>query len=187
MPSLPEWAISRVATLQKNNQPDPTTDRRSDFWTLPRSMMPSDEQRHAMTAHIAALTPRLSETPENGDAWAKATIVLVTKMLMVLPAAQSGPETADARGEAYMVALEDIPAWAVDAAIRGWYRSAYDPAYNYRWAPGPAELRAVAYLEAWKVKERIRDLTRVLEAKPLFECRADLAEKVKPLLTMRKA
>lgn len=140
-----------------------------------------------MTAHIATLAPRLDETPEKGEVWAKATIVLVTKMLMVLPAAQSSSEAMEARAEAYMVALEDIPAWAVEAAVRGWYRSEYGTGYNYRWAPVPAELRAVAFLEAWKVKERIRDLSRVLEAKPLFESRADLAAKVEPLLTMRKA
>ena len=149
--------------------------------------MPSDEQRNVMTAHVAALAPRLDETPEKGEAWAKATIVLVTKMLMVFPGAQASGEATDARGEAYMAALEDIPAWAVEAAIRGWHRSAYGEKYNYRWAPAPAELRAVSFLEAWKVKERIRDLTRVLDAKPLFESRADLAAKIEPLMKMRKA
>ena len=149
--------------------------------------MPTDEHRQVMTAHVAALAPLLTETPKKGDDWAKATIVLVTKMLMVLPAAQSSSEAMEARAEAYMAALEDIPAWAVEAAVRGWYRSEYGPDYKYRWAPVPAELRAVSFLETWKVKERIRDLSRVLEAKPLFECRADLAAKVEPLMKMRKA
>ena len=107
--------------------------------------------------------------------------------MMVLPSSQAGEESSDARAEAYMAALEDVPSWAVDAAIRGWYRSEYGAGYNYRWAPGPAELRTVAYLEAWKVKERIRDLERVLEAKPFFKPNPILAEKVKPLLTMQRA
>ena len=107
--------------------------------------------------------------------------------MMVLPSSSAGEESSDAKAEAYMAALEDVQSWAVEAAIRGWYRSEYGPGYNYRWAPGPAELRAVAYLEAWKVKERIRDATRLINAKPFFEPRPDLATKVEPLLTMRKA
>ena len=187
MPSLPEWAALRVATLKQNSQPDPTTGRHSNSWTLPQSLIPTDKQRAVMINHIASLRPRLDETPEKSDDCAKATIVLVTKMLMALPSAQSNDEAQEARGDAFMMALEDVPSWAVEAAIRGWHRKEYGPGYNYRWAPVPSELRTVAFLEAWKFKERIRDLQRVLDAKPFFEPRQDLAEKIAPLLTMQRA
>ena len=139
-----------------------------------------------MVAHVAYLEGQLQHTPLNYDAYGRATIVLVTKMLLALPSAAMTEESAAAKAEAYMDALEDVPSWAVQAAIRGWHRSEYGDKFNYRWAPVPSELRTVAFLEAWKTKERIRDLKRVISADVLFYPDPKIVDKVEPLLKMGK-
>ncbi|MHB8272004.1 hypothetical protein [Bradyrhizobium sp.] len=137
-----------------------------------------------MVAHVAYLEDKLKYTPLNDDAYGRATVVLVTKMLLALPSAAMTEESAAAKAEAYMDALEDVPCWAVQAAIRGWHRSEYGDKFNYRWAPVPSELRTVAFLEAWKTKERIRDLKRVISADVLFYPDPKMVEKIEPLLKM---
>jgi hypothetical protein len=143
-----------------------------------------------MVAHISDLENCLRQTPERDDECGRATIVLVTKMLLSMPSAAMTEDGAEAKAEAYMDALEDVPSWAVQAAIRGWHRLEYGDKFNYRWAPVPSELRTVAYLEAWKTKERIRDLTRVISADVLFEQSPEqeskMKEKVEPLLKIKR-
>ena len=43
-----------------------------------------------------------------------------------------------------MASLEDIPSWAVQEAMRRWYRSECGGKYVYTWQPGPAALREVS-------------------------------------------
>ena len=75
--------------------------------------------------------------PEADDAYAQKTLVAVSKMLMTLAGRDAGGMAGEARGEAYMAALEDIPYWAVEEAIRHWYRGECG-AHDYRWPPDPA-------------------------------------------------
>lgn len=138
-----------------------------------------------IAAHVLYLEAALQQTPVKDDACGRATIVLVTKMLLSLPSAAMTEDSAEAKAEAYMDALEDVPSWAVQAAIRGWNRSEYGDKFNYRWAPVPSELRTVAFLEAWKTKERIRDLKRVISADVLFDADPAMKEKLAPLLKPR--
>lgn len=90
-------------------------------------------------------------------------------MLLALPSKGAGEATGEAKADAYMIALEDMPAWAVTAAIRGWYRGEHGTEHNYTFAPAPAVLRKLAMTERWKVSGRAKALGELLEAVPEVE------------------
>jgi len=137
--------------------------------TLPQNLVPSADDRDHMLAHARELGKLISFTPaESADAEAQ-TLVIITKMLMVLPGAKSSETANEARGEAYLAALDDIAPWAVQEAVRKWYRGEHGPKFDYRWAPVPADLRGLAYAEQFRVKNRITMLERVAHAEPLLE------------------
>ena len=94
---------------------------------------------------------------------------VVTKLVMTLAGREMGEFAATAKGEAYTVALEDVPVWAVEEAARRWYRGECGDKYDYRWSPDPATLRELARLEEYRVKSTMRGLRSVLEAKPAVE------------------
>jgi hypothetical protein len=107
----------------------------------------------------------LGETGSN----AQGRIVLLTKLLMAYPAVGVTAAGAEARAEAYLTALDDIPAWAIAEAIRKWHRGEFGMQYDYTWAPAPAILRRVAEKALAPVKEALQRITDVLKAKPLAE------------------
>lgn len=108
----------------------------------------------------------LSNTSLNHPQTANEVLGLITRLLLALPSKATGEATGEAKGEAYMIALEDMPAWAVTAAIYGWYRGEYGMEHNYTFAPAPAVLRKLAMAERWKVEGRAKALGELLEAVP---------------------
>lgn len=52
-----------------------------------------------------------------------------------------------ARIDAYSVALDDVPSWAVATAITKWHRGDCGSDMNYTFAPAPAILRDLAKRE----------------------------------------
>lgn len=123
--------------------------------------------------HITDLTSVLAMTPYEDERHGELTLVTVTKMTLVLPSKEAGDLAGEAKGEAYMAALEDVPSWAVQEAMRRWYRAEYGPKYDYKWQPGPATLREIAMLEVYRVMAVRRALTEVLSAEPLIEFSAE--------------
>lgn len=91
----------------------------------------------------------------------------ITKMMLVLPAQKASQDAgeAEAEAEAFDMALGDVPVWAINAAVRRWYRGQYGEGHSYTWQPAPAVLRSLAFLELAKIRRRIRDLESVLNAK----------------------
>jgi len=172
MPSLPAWATSQLASLQEAQQPDQTGRYRS-VMTLPASSMPNPAQRAAMEKHIADLVPMLSQTPAVSADYEAATLVLVTNLMLALPGQRTSEAGAEATGDAYLMALDDIPTWAVESAIRGWYRGASaktdkEP-HDFRWRPAPAVLRKLAWIEEWKIRGRMDEMRKLLQAEPRIE------------------
>lgn len=168
MPSLPGWVELRLASTEKVTQPDPQTGKYREVMTLPTALLPTETQRRMLQQHVDALNRNCSKTPE-ADAGAEAAmLVIVTKMLLALASQRTSETGAEAKGEAYMAALDDVPAWAVDEAVRGWYRgtSHQEPRqpHDFRWAPAPAVLRRLAQIELFKVKGRAIALTQLLNA-----------------------
>src|SRR6185312_2818896 len=165
---LPPWAEQRCATCRRETQPDS-----AGIWrevpVLPKSLILEKEQKMAVEQHIAGLNAALAMTPENDILHAEVTMTTVTKMTLVLPSRETGDLAGEARGEAYMAALEDVPSWAVQEAMRKWHRSECGPKHDYKWQPMPSTLRELALTEAYRVKGTRRRLNDLLIAEPLLE------------------
>jgi hypothetical protein len=195
MPSLPGWVELRLASLARVVQVDQAGKYR-EAPTLPRDLLPIDSQKAMLRQHVAALNKSCSMTPEADAGAEAATLVIVTKMLLALAGQRTSETGAEAKGEAYMAALDDIPAWAVDEAVRGWYRGSsrqLDPRqpHDFRYAPAPAVLRRLAKIEAFKVKGRAIALQALIDAEPKIEyseehC-ATMRERIAGLFLGRRA
>jgi hypothetical protein len=176
MPSLPAWVAWRIELLKENEQPDRTGKYRK-AWTLPERAALTTAQKSALVSHIAELRRLTAETPVNANRFAGDTLAIVTKLLLVLPGQKTTETGAEAKGEAYMAALDDVPSWAVAEAARLWYRGQCDhvsagprgAVHNYSFSPSPAILRNIAMVEAWRVESRSRTLANLIEAEPLVE------------------
>jgi hypothetical protein len=188
MPSLPAWAISRLACVKDNWQ-----NGKMEL-TLPTAMIPTSAQRDMITQHIGALSKFVERTPANSADCEAETLVIVTKMLLALPAPRSTETGNEAKGEAYLAALDDISPWAVQEAIRKWYRGEHGAKYDYHWSPVPADLRSLARSEEYRVRGRMTVLGRICNAVPLVEYSdehrkmmlkklVDLGQNLKPMQT----
>ncbi|MCK1430889.1 hypothetical protein [Bradyrhizobium sp. 87] len=139
--------------------------------------------------HIQELTEVLAMTPYEDQRHGELTMTIVTKMTLVLPSRESGDLAGEARGEAYMAALEDVPSWAVQEAMRRWYRAECGPKHDYKWQPAPATLRELALIEVYRVMGTRRKLNDLLIAEPLIEFtpeqEASMRNRVAAYLTMR--
>jgi hypothetical protein len=139
--------------------------------------------------HVAALAAALAMTPYDDETHGELTLTTVTKMTLVLPSREAGELANEAKGEAYMAALEDVPSWAVQEAMRKWYRAECGPRHDYKWQPAPATLRELAMTETYRVMGVRRRLNEVLVAEPLLEFTAEqeaaMRAKVSAYLTMR--
>lgn len=166
--TLPQWVMQLCSILGKANQPD-QTGRHREILVLPASHMPTAEQRALIEQHEAALSSVLEMTPYEDERHGEQTMTAVTKMLLVLPSRESGDLMSQAKGEAYMAALDDIPSWAVQEAMRKWYRAECGNEHDYKWQPGPATLREIAMIEVYRVKGTRRKLRELLTAEPLRE------------------
>jgi hypothetical protein len=104
-----------------------------------------------------------------GPESAAKTMATISKMIMVLASKSGGDDAMEARGEAYMMALEDIQSWAVEEAARKWYRGEYGSEYDYKWMPDPATIRSLAHQEAYKVRSALVLAIDIGLAQPLLE------------------
>jgi len=163
VPPLPAWVETRIAALSRASDVNKAGHYCNGPW-IPVDLMPTSAQRATMVRHVDALRELMEQTPERDKAARNATLGLVTKLLQVLPSPRATAAAIDARCEAFMMALETDPHWAVAAAIRNWYRGRCGKKHDYRWQPAPAVLHDLAQREAWKIKGRIQQLEDVLNA-----------------------
>ncbi len=142
--------------------------------TLPENLILSVAERDEIGRHIGDLDALCGPTPIDSCSAEGAMLIELTSMMLVLPAATQNEASAEARGTAYLAALDDLPPWAVRLAILRWYRgdagtNGRGEAHDYHWAPAPAELRRVAMTELWRIKGRAETLRKLLRAEPLIE------------------
>lgn len=173
-PRLPAWVTSTESQIKENYQIDPESGQWVDALTLPQTTMPTAEQRTAIENHHGHLSKLLDQTPHQSQAYGKETFKLIMKLLLVAPGRAGGPEMTEAQHEAYDDALEDLPYWAVGLAIRRWHRGQCGDEHDYRWAPQPAILRKIALAEAWRVREQIKLIDRLLSVVPYRDDRQAL-------------
>jgi hypothetical protein len=174
MPSMPAWLASLVASVKTEMQPDPVTGKHRMTPTLPASSSLDTAQRELIELHVAELERLCGGCPCNDPDSAMETLKLLRHMMRVLASTTPNEASAEARGEAFMMALDDVPTWAVAAALRRWYRGdggkdARGQPRDCHWCPAPADLRAIALVELWPVKERIARLRDLQRAEPLIE------------------
>ena len=158
---------------------------------LPRSLILGKEQKMLVEQHVSALDRVLAMTPYEDQCHGELTLATVSKMMMVLPSREAGELAGEAKGEAYIAALEDVPSWAVQEAMRKWHRAEYGPKHDYKWQPGPSTLREVAMIETYRVMGIRRKLNEILVAEPLLEFteghRTAMKAKTADYLKMRTA
>lgn len=187
--TLPPWLAQRCNVLGTASQPDPSG-RHRIVPVLPRSLILGAEQKAVVEKHVFELETMLSMTPYEDESHGSLTMQTVTKMMLVLPSRESGDLGSQAKGEAYMDALDDVPCWAVQEAMRKWHRAEYGEKYDYKWQPAPATLRELAMLETYRVKAVRRKLNEVLAAEPLREFTPEHEEAMRTnlsrILKMRK-
>lgn len=146
---------------------------------LPPELLPSGDQRQAMATHIEDLKSLLEQTPELSAEAETEVATAVSSILMVLPSQKTSEFAEAVRADAYLEALDDVPWWAVRGAIRAWHRhecgkDELGRPYDYKWAPGPGTLRAIAKLEVWRFLNRIQQLGKVLTAREFVDCASQL-------------
>lgn len=132
--------------------------------------------------HVAELDQVLVMTPEEDIAHGELTMMTVSKMMLVLPSRESGDLVAEAKGEAYMAALEDVPSWAVQEAMRRWHRGECGEKHDYKWQPSPATLREISMIEVYRVMGIRRQLSEIAIAEPLIEFSDEHCAKMKKSL-----
>lgn len=174
MPSWPAWVALRIASIKDECQPSLSDGKWRTTPTLPSHLMLTPPEREEIERSHSALSRLCELTPEKYPECEAETLILLTKMMFVLPSPHQNEAAAEATGEAYQAALDDIPPWAVGAAIRKWYRgecgkNERGELYDNRWRPAPADLRRLAFLERAPVLNRARSLERLLKAEPLRE------------------
>lgn len=147
MRSLPRWLADCLEAL--------------DLSTLRRPEIPSDKaltepQRQHVEARLASLTSRLSPATERERA---AAVAMVRSCLRSRQADDAGAE-AEAAG--YMLALSDMPAFAIQEAARRIIIG--EAGLSKTFAPTPAEMRSVAVSAMAPAKCHARMLEKLLAA-----------------------
>lgn len=122
----------------------------------------TDDERSCIRRKVAEL--RAASEADNGTENRKARLAIVGNLLLSYPIPNGTQEAGRARAEAYLVALEGIPPWAIAEAVKGWHRGEYGHGYDYRWAPAPAELRQLSVELVRPARETIAHLEEVLSA-----------------------
>jgi len=163
VPPLPTWVEKRIAAVSRTYAMNAAGRYCNGPW-LSLELLPTSSQRAAIERHVDALCALMEQTPERDRGSERATFALIAKLLQALPNPKTSASANGARGEAFMVALEADPHWAVAAAVRGWYRGKCGKQHDYRWQPAPAVLHDLARREAWKIRGRIQQLEDVLNA-----------------------
>jgi hypothetical protein len=182
LPSLPQWLEGRLASLKKETQPD-QSGRYREVYVLPSNQMLNENQRREIDGHVRALNEIDEMTPEKDQRSAARTLAAVSKILLALSGQPIEGLSAEAKGEAYIVALDDVPYWAVEEVIRKWYRGEFKGQYNFRWPPDPATLRKLACGEQFAVRNRAHRLQILLHAEARVELPEEHRQKMLELLT----
>jgi len=126
--------------------------------------MLNQSQRHEIERHVQVLAGFDEMTPDQNHQCLSVTLASVSKMIMALGGKKFSDLTGEAKGEAYMLALNDVPCWAVEETVRKWYRGEFDKEYDYSFPPSPAVLRKHAREEQYMVRHRARRLRELLQA-----------------------
>jgi hypothetical protein len=183
LPSLPEWAerSSVAVRLELQMTPDGKGFERQDVLVLPANLMPTPEQKREMIAHQEGLRSFLRDTPALSVTAETRVATSVSKLLTVLAGERKSDLIEEARSEVYLDVLDDTPCWAVEAAVKRWFRhdcgtDERGKPHNYTFAPDPGTLRKIAQRECHEFGARIGKLQRVIDARLYIDCTKQLED-----------
>jgi hypothetical protein len=132
-----------------------------------------------MLNHQDSLRSFLVDTPAASETAETRVATAVSKLLTVLAGERKSDLIEEARSEVYLDVLDDVPCWAVENAVRRWFKhdcgtDERGRPHDYRWPPDPGTLRRIAQEDAAALAARIDRLQRILEAREYVDCRAQL-------------
>ncbi|APX84588.1 hypothetical protein BV511_07610 [Methylorubrum extorquens] len=163
---LPDWLASQLAAVSDlgagRTEVDPVTRQiTTRVATIPASRMPTGPQRTVIARRIADLQAAIEPGP------VEETIGVLGDLIQEYAPSRLDDRTVSIKAEAYLDAVEDLPAWTVRAAVRRWRRGevSADPA-TLDFAPKPARLRGIAERMVLVARGQAARLQRVLDAKP---------------------
>lgn len=132
----------------------------------------SDMEKREAASLLSTLTSDLSPgAPFEGEDGAMAKGVLLTKMIRGLAGAEGSEIAAVAKIEMYADAIEDLPAWSIDKAVRRWGKGdcprdiVEKPRFEF--PPSPAALRALALLDLDLPRRYVRMLSNLVATVPM--------------------
>jgi hypothetical protein len=194
LPSLPAWAarLSGAVRLEMQLTQDGQSFEKNDILVLPPELMPSPDQRQAMTDHRDSLRSYLQDTPAGSAAAETRVATAVSKLLTVLAGERKSDLVEEARSDVYLDVLDDVPCWAVESAVRAWFKhdcgtDERGKQHNYVFAPDPGTLRKIALREVYAIGARIGSIQRVLDARQYVDCSKQLEAGRYALLGLNKA
>ena len=148
-----------LAELERTLQP---TEAASRTPTLSRALTP--DERSILSQLVDEVAPYAEAKPD-----AFSALRQVAKLLAVFPAGNMSDAVIDARSEAYDIALEDVPAWAVEVAAKRWIKgevAILGDKPNLSFPPSPPQLRALALDELAKMRGALWRYRRLLAGRP---------------------
>jgi hypothetical protein len=193
LPSLPAWAerLKNGVRLELQMTPDGKTFEKNDVLVLPAELMPNQDQRRAMTEHLESLRCYLLETPAVSVVAETRVATAISKLLMVLAGERKSDLAEEGRSDVYLDVLDDVPCWAVESAVRSWFKhdcgtDERGRPHDYKWAPDPGTLRKIALREVYAIGGRIGTIQRVLDARQYVDCTRQLELGRSALLGLNK-
>lgn len=194
LPSLPEWAerLKNGVRLELQLTADGKSFEKSEVLVLPPELMPSPQQRQAMTGHRDSLRSCLFETPAHSVVAETRVATAVSKLLTVLAGEKKSDLVEEARSDVYLDVLDDVPCWAVESAVRSWFKhdcgvDERGKAHNYVFAPDPGTLRKIAQTFVYALGARIGTIQRILDARQYIDCSKQLEAGRSALMGLNKA
>ncbi|PIO96157.1 hypothetical protein [Pleomorphomonas carboxyditropha] len=147
-----------LAELERTLRPEEAASRTP---TLSRAL--TEDERSILSRLVDEVAPLAEAKPDSMIALQEAA-----KLLTVFPAGNISEAVLDARSKAYDIALEDVPAWAVEAAARRWIKgevATLGDKPNLSFPPSPPQLRALALDEWAKARAVLWRYRRLMEGK----------------------
>jgi len=145
-----------------------------------------------MMVHRDSLRSFLFDTPANSPLAETRIATAVSKLLVVLSGERKSDIAEEARSDVYLDVLDDVPCWAVEGAVRRWFRhecgsDERGKAYDYKWAPDPGTLRKIAMEEVYVVGARIGVMQRMIDAREYVDCTKQLEQGRAAMAGLNKA
>lgn len=162
---LAEWLTSQLGAVSDLGAGRTVVDRTTRqitarVPTIPKSKMPTGPQRAAIAQRITELQQAVRPGPTED------TVTLIGELIQEFAPARLDPKTVSIKAEAYMDAVEDLPAWTLREAIYRWHRgqvTVSDPSV-LEFAPKPFRLKAIADGILVVAKGQAIRLQRILDA-----------------------